>query len=361
MIRNNKFKTLVSSAIILLPAVFGIIMWDELPDEMISHTGIQGTPDAVSPKAFMVFGLPLVFLILHLFSLWITGKDPNHKKQTPKATGMVFRILPAASLFVNSLMYFTAFEMNFNPMVPLVLFLAFLFIYMGNYMPKCKQNAYLGIKIKWTLENAENWRATHRFSGKVWFICGLIMIPCILLPEKYAPYLLIGIILPVAILPLVYSYLYYRKQVKQGSYDTSGKLATQLPKGYKLVTVILLVAMAVILPVFMRAGNIDFNMTDTALEIDADFYQDISVKYEDMDDAEFREVTADGVRASGFGSFKLLMGKFKNDEFGYYTRYTYYDDTGCVVITVGEEKLVIAGKTLTETRVLYEELIEKIN
>jgi hypothetical protein len=54
------------------------------------------------------------------------------------------------------------------------------------------------------------------------------------------------------------------------------------------------------------------------------------------------------------------MGKFRNDEFGYYTRYTYADDAGCIVITVGENKLVIAGKTIVETRALYDNLTEKL-
>ena len=217
MIKHNKVKTLISSFIILLPTLFGLIIWDKLPDEMVSHLGIDGSPDAISNKAVCVFGLPLILLALHLFCLWITGKDPNNKKQSAKAVGIIFWIMPGASLFVNSMMYFVAFEMQFNPMMLVVGFLAFMFIFIGNYMPACRQNSTLGIKIKWTLENAENWRATHRFSGKVWFICGLLLIPCAFLPEKYAPTLLISIILPVALLPICYSYLYYKKQVKEGT------------------------------------------------------------------------------------------------------------------------------------------------
>ena len=57
---------------------------------------------------------------------------------------------------------------------------------------------------------------------------------------------------------------------------------------------------------------------------------------------------------------KLLLGQFKNEEFGHYIRYTYYDDTGCIVITLGEDKLVIAGKTIVETRAIYDEVIEKL-
>ena len=361
MIKNNKFKTLISSIIILLPTLFGVIMWDKIPNEVVTHIGVGGNPDAVGNKALLVFGLPLLLLGIHLLCLWLSGKDPGLKKQPKKAMGLVFWIMPAASIFVSALMYSATLEMEFNPMMPVVGFLAFMFIFIGNYMPTCKQSATMGIKIKWTLENAENWRATHRFSGKLWFICGLLMLPCIALPEKYAPALLISIILPVAALPVLYSYLYYKKQVKEGTYTAEDSVIKAMPKSYKKGTVAALVILAVVLPVIMFTGNIDFVMGDTSLTIDADFVGDVSIAYDNIDDIEYRQVTADGIRASGFSSMKLLLGKFKNDEFGYYTRYTYADDTGCVVITIGEDKLVIAGETAEETKDIYEALTEKIS
>lgn len=361
MIKNNKLKTIVSSVIILLPTIFGVAIWNKIPDEVVTHIGVSGNPDAMGNKALLVFGLPLLLLGIHLLSLWLSGKDPGLKKQPKKAMGIVFWIMPAASVFVSALMYFATLELEFNPMMIVVGFLAFMFISIGNYMPTCKQSATMGIKIKWTLENAENWRATHRFSGKVWFICGLLLLPCVFLPEKYAPVLLISIILPVVALPVLYSYLYYKKQVKQGTYTAEDNVMKEMPKSYKKVSVAALIVLAVVLPVIMFTGNINIVIGEDTLDIQADYYNDISISYESIDAVEFREVTADGLRASGFGSMKLLLGKFKNDEFGYYTRYTYADDTGCVVITSGEEKLVIAGKTLVETRAIYEDLTEKIS
>lgn len=360
MIKNNKLKTIISSVITLLPMLFGVIIWDKLPDEIVSHIGVDGTADSVSSKAFMVFGMPLVMLVVHLLCLLFGDKDPSHRKQPKKAMGIVFWIIPVASLFVNSLMYFTALEMEFNPMVLVVSFLAFMFIAVGNYLPTCKQSATMGVKIKWTLENAENWRATHRFSGKVWFICGLLLIPCAFLPEKYAPALLISIVVPVVLLPLCYSYLYYKKQVKEGTYNTDSNVMKELPKSSKIVTIVVLAVLAVVLPIVMFAGDIDFVIGDTAFEIQADFYNDATIPYDSIDDIEFRETAVDGLRSGGFGSAKLLMGKFKNDEFGYYTRYTYAGDPGCIVITVDDEKLVISGKSTFETRVIYEALEEKI-
>ena len=360
MIKNNKLKTIISSFIIMLPTAFGLIVWDKLPNEVVSHIGVSGNPDAVSNKAVLVFGLPALLLVLHLLSLWLTDKDPAHKKQPKKAATMIFWIMPVASLFVNSLFYFTAFEMEFNPMILVVGFLAFMFMAIGNYMPTCKQSTTMGVKIKWTLENAENWRATHRFSGKMWFICGLLLIPCAFLPEKFAPVILVSIILPVAILPVLYSYIYYRKQVKAGTYSTENSVIASMPKSSKKAVVIMLVIMAVVLPLVLFTGDIEFTVGDTALEINADYYNGIIVSYDSIDDIEFREVTVDGLRAGGFGSMRLLMGKFKNDEFGYYTRYTYADDAGAVVITIGEEKLVISGKTIVETRAIYDSLTESI-
>ena len=134
----------------------------------------------------------------------------------------------------------------------------------------------------------------------------------------------------------------------------------ELPKSSKIITVIVLAVLAVVLPVTMFAGDIDFVVGETALEIQADFYNDVTIPYNSIDDIEFREVAVDGLRSGGFGSAKLLMGKFKNDEFGYYTRYTYAGDTDSVVITIGEDKLVIAGKTKADTKAIYEALIEKL-
>ena len=43
-----------------------------------------------------------------------------------------------------------------------------MFLLLGNYLPKIKQNNTLGIKISWTLTNEENWNKTHRFAETIW-------------------------------------------------------------------------------------------------------------------------------------------------------------------------------------------------
>ena len=46
-----------------------------------------------------------------------------------------------------------------------------MFVIMGNYMHKIKQNYSVGIKLPWTLNSEENWNRTHRL-GSWLFVIG---------------------------------------------------------------------------------------------------------------------------------------------------------------------------------------------
>ena len=59
------------------------------------------------------------------------------------------------------------------------------------------------------------------------------------------------------------------------------------------------------------------------------------------------------------GSFRLLLGNFENDEFGNYTRYTYYKPEACVVMQVNGKTLVLSGKDAAETQAIYQQLLDK--
>ena len=51
-----------------------------------------------------------------------------------------------------------------------------LFIGMGNYLPRVKQNYTLGIKTPWALADPENWRRTQRFGGACFMVLGVGLI-----------------------------------------------------------------------------------------------------------------------------------------------------------------------------------------
>ena len=213
MLKKNKKKIILSSAIILLPVLFGLIIWNQLPDQIATHWGINGEPDGWSSRGFAVFTLPLILLAAHWICIWVTALDPKNKRQTPKAFDLIFWITPVISLSVNSLIYITALGKDIDLTSIMFIVLSIIFIIIGNYLPKCKQNYTIGIKVPWTLNNEENWVATHRFAGKVWVAGGILFLPCIFLPSTVMFVALFILILFLAGIPMIYSYLYYKKQL----------------------------------------------------------------------------------------------------------------------------------------------------
>ena len=214
MIKRNKWKLLITSVIILLPIAVGLFLWNDLPEQIPVHWGIQNTPDRWSGKGFAVFAIPLFLLAVHWVCVIGTAADPKNRDQSPKAMGLIFWIVPFVSLFVSGFAYAAAMGMIFGPgvVVPVIAGIAFMAI--GNYLPKCKPNYTLGIKVAWTLNSEVNWIATHRLAGKVWMIGGALLLLCVFLPQTAAAYAVAIDILALAAIPIIYSYAFYRKHEK---------------------------------------------------------------------------------------------------------------------------------------------------
>ena len=55
MLKQNKGKMIISSVLILLPMLFGLIVWDKLPASMPIHWGVDGKADGFGGNGFTVF------------------------------------------------------------------------------------------------------------------------------------------------------------------------------------------------------------------------------------------------------------------------------------------------------------------
>ncbi|MCD8395683.1 MAG: SdpI family protein [Lachnospiraceae bacterium] len=216
MLKSNRRTVILSSIVILLPVLAGLLLWNRLPDQMATHWSTSNTPDGFSSKAFAVFGIPVFLLIMHFFCLLATAGDAKQKDQNKKVLGMVFWIIPLVSLFTNGMIYAAALEKEFHVLTVCSVMMGLLFLFLGNYFPKIKQNRTIGIRFSWTLNNEENWNRTHRFAGKVWVIDGLVLLLSIFLPGGVLMPVLFGTIVVAVVLPFLYSWRIYREQ-KEGS------------------------------------------------------------------------------------------------------------------------------------------------
>ena len=212
MLKKNKGLMILTTVIILLPMLAGILLWDQLPEKMATHWGFDGAPDGWSSRAFAVFGMPLILLAVQWLCLWLTERDNRKKGQSEKIMRLVQWLIPVISLFGCGSIYAAALGHPLdNTRVPLLM-LGLVLTLVGNYLPKTVQNRTIGIKIKWTLEDEANWNVTHRLAGKLWVIGGLVLIVAAFLPGNWhfsVMPLLLGV---MVLVPVAYSWWFHRKQ-----------------------------------------------------------------------------------------------------------------------------------------------------
>ena len=211
MLKANKKTMIIASIVTILPVLIGIICWNRLPDVMATHFGMNNEANGFSSKAFAVFGIPAILLAVLWFGAFVTSHDPKRQNISPKMISLVVWIAPVTSLVVAAILY----PVNLGYALDITYFVELLsgvmFIIIGTYLPKARQNYTIGIRVPWTLANEENWTRTHRLAGTLWIICGILMI--IICLTRLAPVQwFVGILLIMVLVPCIYSYWLHAKK-----------------------------------------------------------------------------------------------------------------------------------------------------
>ena len=214
MIKKYKRTLILTTLVLLIPMIVGLLLWNKLPDPMPSHWNIHGEVDGWSSKSFAVFGLPALMIALQWVCLFACTADPKYKNYNSKMLRLALWVCPCIGLLLSALVYPAAMGYTVPIEVIMPLVMGVLFVVTGNWLPKCQQTYTMGIKLPWTLSSEENWNATHRFGGKVWVIGGIVAMVTSLIGSFW---LLMVILAAMVILPTIYSYLYYRKHEQEKS------------------------------------------------------------------------------------------------------------------------------------------------
>lgn len=210
MIKRNWKVLLVTSIIILLPIAAGLILWTQLPEQVPSHWNAAGEVDGWSSKPFFVFGMPLIMLGFQWLCVLGTQADPKKNNHPDKILTLVFWIIPVINVLLSVITYAAAMGQAVQVEVVMPVFVGLVLTIIGNYLPKCKQNYTIGIKIPWTLNSEENWNKTHRFAGWLWTFCGI----AIMLTGFFGGFwIFFGVVLLMVAAPFIYSYILHRKGI----------------------------------------------------------------------------------------------------------------------------------------------------
>lgn len=215
----NLKKELPLWIIVAIPFIYLAYVWNDLPEKVPMHWNIKGEIDRWGERQELLlipFVLPLLVYVVFLIVPLI---DP--KKQLDKMGSKYYNFKFVLTLFVSIIALFviyTAKTQTFSNPNYIFIFMGFLFAVIGNFFKTIRSNYFIGIRTPWTLENKIVWKDTHLLAGKLWFVGGLLIIFCSLLFDKsLASTIFITITITIAVIPIVFSYLRFKKITKLNS------------------------------------------------------------------------------------------------------------------------------------------------
>lgn len=329
-------------AFTLLPALIGLVLWST-------------NPQTVFPLA--VLFTPVLLALTLALCLHLTEKLEKDREKNKKINSVVIWIIPVLSNVTFWISYAVAVQRMEVPVLRILSWLfAAMYLVLGNYMPKCRPNSTVGIRVRWTASSEANWNATHRLAGPCYVVSGLLMVLGSFLPETAAEVSFVTLLVVSNAVPLVYSYCFYKKELRLGV-----ELSRKEPSKASQIARWMVVFALVLLAVFLFTGSVKVHYGEDALEVKTSYYGRAVLPYDEMESIELRQENVDGTRTWGLGSFRLLAGYFENREFGPYVRFTYYNPHSAIVVkTTTGQTLVLSGKNPKETEKIYGEILERM-
>ena len=213
-------KTLLIASLLIVGAMVGlaVVVGSALPDHLSlpTHWGINGQADRFSDKwtalLFPVFVTAAASLLMYA----LPALEP--RKQGLERSQGLYLACWAGLLLLGPLLQLSVISVAYRwPVHATSLVLAgvgIMFALVGNQLGKSRSTYLIGIRTPWTLASEEVWIKTHRLGGKLMVGGGLVLLFAAFLPLRSGVIaaLLMPVIVTVALAPVLYSYVLWRRK-----------------------------------------------------------------------------------------------------------------------------------------------------
>lgn len=220
--KNKVVQILVVLILLSIPLLYATIIYDKLPETIPIHFDLRGNPDGFGSRSSIFLG-PLILGAVGIFTfLLITNLASIDPKRYQKENGFLFLKLGFMLVIFLTALGLIIVRSSVSPGNMLIKnifpLLGFLFIGMGYFMPSINPNYFVGLRLPWTLDSEDNWKATHQLAGKWWMIGGVIQVISGFFLQEEAAAILFFVIMAIMIaIPTGFSYLKFKR-------DTSNKI-----------------------------------------------------------------------------------------------------------------------------------------
>jgi uncharacterized membrane protein len=212
---NLRPMLIVNGALIAGMAAVSAWAWQTIPEgtQLPMQINIHGNPIRYVDKTQFLLLMPATALAVTLLFWLLPSFDPRRANLEASAkfwsAGAILSV--ALLAYVHVLLVLNGTVWKIDVLAALVPALSVLFIGLGNYLGKTRSNWFGGVRTPWSMSSEYSWEKTHRWSGRMMVLSGVVsLMAWFFLEAKLAFLLLIGLVILSALISIALSYVFWR-------------------------------------------------------------------------------------------------------------------------------------------------------
>jgi uncharacterized membrane protein len=200
--------------IVVTASVASAIVYPRLPATIPTHWNMDGQPDDWSRRAFGASILPVLLLGMWGLLRVLPAIDPRGANYA-KFGGAYEAMIDALMIFLLG-MHIVVLRAGLGDPVQVGRVVPFgigaLLMVIGNLLPRCRPNWFIGIRTPWTLSSDRVWEKTHRLGGRLFVAGGFLIAIVALFWTQWVHLVLITSVILATAAVLIYSYLEWKRE-----------------------------------------------------------------------------------------------------------------------------------------------------
>lgn len=214
---TTKTTSILVLTLIAIAVIVGVLLWNQLPEQMASHWNVNDEVDGTMPKFWGVFLMPLV--VLGMFGLFIALPNMDPLKANIASFRGAFNLfivlITVFMLYIHGLtLAWSLGYQSFKISTMMLPFMGILFIFIGYLLRQAKRNFFIGIRTPWTLSSDTVWDKTHQLGSVLFMVSGALAFIGSFFGGMAAFWLLFVPLMGSTLFLMIYSYILYRNETK---------------------------------------------------------------------------------------------------------------------------------------------------
>jgi uncharacterized membrane protein len=218
---TRRWAVIFGLVLVLVSVCLALWAYHVLPERVPTHWDLNGHVNGYSSKLFGVALMPIIMAFTWLLMLALPAISPRGFRldQSSSAFYLTNVAILLVVLALNVIILGAQLGFYSTPGTLLFIPIGVLLVVLGSQMGKFSKNFFIGVRTPWTLASDEVWRRTNRLGGQLCVAGGLLLIALSFFTRLAVP-ALVAVVLTVAVVPIAYSYVLYKRIEGFGGNET---------------------------------------------------------------------------------------------------------------------------------------------